>query len=265
LITVVTPHNTHAELALKALNAGKHVVVEKPMCLTTDEATRMIDAASANSVVLSVYHNRRYDGDFLAMKDVIDRGLIGDIFQIQAGGGHFGEPGMWWRSDKTISGGILYDWGAHFIDWILRMMPDHKAVQVTGFLHHLVWTAHTSEDHGKVIIRFDNGASAELTQSSISAVPMPRWRIQGTKGGLLDDGSVRDGCKIFSSLNGITMSGEIRWKPSQQNPYYKALFAHIATGAESPVTGESARRVISIIESAEKSSNAGRSVALPFG
>ena len=71
LITLVTPHDTHAPLAIQALNAGKAVICEKPMCLTAQEATDMIAAARANNVMLSVYHNRRHDGDFQALKEAI--------------------------------------------------------------------------------------------------------------------------------------------------------------------------------------------------
>jgi predicted dehydrogenase len=265
LVTLVTPHNTHAPLAIEALNAGKAVICEKPMCLTAQEATDMIAAAKANGVMLSVYHNRRHDGDFQALKEaIVDKKLIGDVFSLQAGFAGYGHPGHWWRSDKAISGGAFYDWGAHFLDWILNLMPGRKVVSVSGYFHKRVWHDVTNEDHVQAVLRFDDGAHADLSFSQISALPMPRWRIQGTKGGILDDGSVKDGMALFTFLDGIKMRGELRNKASQWDKYYKDIYAHLATGAPLDVTPEQARRVIAVMEAAEKSSQSGQAEPVPY-
>ena len=116
LVAVVTPHNTHADLALQCLKARKHVIVEKPMCITTAEATAMIEEARKRNLTLTVFHNRRLDGDFLALKETINKGQIGQVFHIEAFIGGFGHPGTWWRSNKKFSGGAFYDWGAHLLD-----------------------------------------------------------------------------------------------------------------------------------------------------
>ncbi len=265
LVTLVTPHDTHAPLAIQALNAGKSVICEKPMCLTAQEATGMIAAARASGVMLSVYHNRRHDGDFQALKEaIVEKKLIGDVFSIQAGFAGYGHPGHWWRSDKAISGGAFYDWGAHFLDWILNLMPGRKVVSVSGYFHKRVWHDVTNEDHVQAVLRFDDGAHADLSFSQISALPMPRWRIQGTKGGILDDGTVKDGMKLFIFLDGIKMQGELRNKGSQWDKYYKDIYAHLAHGAPLDVTPEQARRVIAIMEAAEKSSQTGQAEPVPY-
>ncbi|HEY3329373.1 MAG TPA: Gfo/Idh/MocA family oxidoreductase [Capsulimonadaceae bacterium] len=264
LITVITPHNSHADLAVKASKAGKHVVVEKPMAITVAECTAMIDAAKAAGKVLSIFHNRREDGDYLAIKETIDKGFIGDVFQIQAGGGGYSKPGTWWRSSKEISGGLMYDWGAHFLDWILNIMAPHKVTQVTGFLQKSVWSEATIEDHGQIIVRFDNGAAAELTQSTICSIGQPKWRILGTKGGIVEDGSVKDGFKLVRQVDGMALTGEVKNKPTAWNTYYKDLNAHLTEGAPLKVTGEQSRRIIAIIEAAEKSSKSGKSESVEF-
>lgn len=265
IIAIITPHNTHAALAIGALNAGKGVIVEKPMCLTAAEATAMIDAAKRNKVLLTVFHNRRHDGDFMMLKEtILEKGLIGNIFSIQAGFSGYRHPGHWWRSDKKISGGTLYDWGAHFIDWILNLLPGQKVVSVNGYFHKLVWDDVTNEDHTQAIIRFDSGAHADLTISNIGSLPMPRLRIQGTKGGILDDGSVKDGMQLFRSVDGVMMKGELRNKPSNWDQYYKDVYAHLVDDALLSVTPESARRIIAIIEAAEKSAKSGLAEPVPY-
>ena len=264
LVTIITPHNTHAELAVQVANAGKHVVCEKPMCITAEEATQMIDAAKKNNVTLSIFHNRRHDGDFLTIKDLIDKGTIGNVFQIQAGGGGYNHPGTWWRANKAISGGLMYDWGAHFIDWILNLKHGHKVTQVTGFLQKKVWLDQTNEDHGQIIIRFDDGCAAELTQSNISGVPMPRWRILGDKGGILDDGTTPDAVQLFARVGDIPVTANVPHKKTEWNTYYKDLGAYFAGTGPLDVTGESARRVIAVIEAAEKSAKSGKSESVPY-
>jgi len=109
----------HAKLAIQCLQAGKHVVVEKPMCLSYREAEKMMQAARDNDCMLTVFHNRRWDGDYVAIKKAITDGLIGEVFHIEAYMGGWSKPRDWWRSDKKISGGAFYDWGAHYLDWVL--------------------------------------------------------------------------------------------------------------------------------------------------
>jgi len=265
LVTLITPHNTHAPLAIQCLNAGKAVICEKPMCLTAQEATDMIEAANRNGVMLSVFHNRRHDGDFLAIKEAVtEKKLIGDVFSIQAGFAGYGHPGHWWRSDKAISGGAFYDWGAHFLDWILNLMPGQKVVNVTGYFHKRVWHDVTNEDHVQAVLRFDSGAHADLSFSQIASLPMPRWRIQGTRGGILDDGSVKDGLKFFTFVEDMKVQGELRNKAGTWGQYYQNIHAHMAEGAPLDVTPESARRVIAIIEAAEKSSQSGQAEPVPY-
>ena len=261
LLVVITPHNTHAEIALKALNAGKSVVLEKPMCITVDEATAMIEAAKKNKVTLTVFHNRRHDGDFMAVKEAIDKGLIGEVFHIESFMGGYGKPCDWWRSDKKISGGAMYDWGAHFIDWILNFIPE-KMESVTGFFHKRVWMDITNEDQTQAIIRFKNGVMADLQVSDIARVGKPRWRILGTKGAIVDhwDGKF----KLLTEVDGVTIEGEVKYKEGEWPEYYNNLARHLLDGAPLEVTPESARRIIAVLETAEKSSKSGKAEPVPF-
>ena len=260
LVTIITPHNTHAPLALQCLAAGKHVITEKPFCLTVAEATAMIDAAKAKGVMLSTFHNRRWDGDYRAIRDIIDRGIIGEVFHVEANGGGWGHPGRWWRSDKRISGGAFYDWGAHFIDWVLGIVPGPMK-NVTGFFHKLVWKDITNEDHTQAVIRFASGAYADVQISQIARAPKPRWRILGTKGGIVDEGG---SLKVYGDMDGLTGRAEVPYQKTNWQAYYDNIAAHLLKGEPLAVTPESARRVIAVIETAEKSAKSGVSEPVPY-
>ena len=261
LCTIVTPHNTHAPLALQCLKAGKHVVSEKPFCITVKEATAMIEAAKAAKVTLTTFHNRRHDGDFKAIKDVIDRGLIGDVFQIEMYMGGYGHPGTWWRANKKISGGAFYDWGAHVVDWTLNLVPG-PIESVTGFFHKLVWMDQTNEDQVRAIIKFRNGCVADVQQSSIARVGKARWRILGTKGAIEDHGGGQ--FRLVTELEGLVVDTQVKYFDSDWNSFYVNLAKHLYEGAPLEVTPESARRVIGVIETAEKSSKSGKAEKVPY-
>lgn len=261
LVTIVTPHNTHASLAIQCLKAGKNVIVEKPMCITVKEATEMIETAEASGKMLSVFHQRRFDGDFLAIKEVIDKGLIGKVFHIETGGGGYAHPGYWWRSDKKISGGAFYDWGAHFVDWVLNLIPG-KMVGITGFFHKLVWNDVTNEDHVGALIRFENGALADVQLSHIDRVGRARWRILGTKGAILDRGGER--FKVNTEIEDIPAEMEIKYKKTDYKKYYQNIVKHLLSGEKLKVTPQSARRVIAVFETAEKSAKSGRTEPVPY-
>ncbi len=261
LVTIVTPHNTHAKLALRCLRAKKHVIVEKPMCITAKEATAMIAKAKEQGVMLTVFHNRRHDGDFLAIKEVVDKGLIGEVFHVEMFGGGYGHPGYWWRSNKKISGGAFYDWGAHLLDWLLNLVPG-RIVGVNGFFHKLVWRDVTNEDQVEAMIRFESGAVANVQLSSIARAGKPRWRILGAKGAVLDPGGGK--FKVFTEIQGIPAEMEIKYKETKWAAYYQNIAGHLLQGKELEVKPEEARRVIAIMEAAEKSSRSGRTEPVPY-
>ncbi|MCS7060746.1 MAG: Gfo/Idh/MocA family oxidoreductase, partial [Anaerolineae bacterium] len=264
LVVDILPHNLHASTALACLNAGKHVVLEKPFCITVEEANAMIEAARANGRMLSLFHNRRWDGDYLTIRDIVDRGLIGEIFHIECGGGNYGHPGFWWRSDKAISGGVLYDWGAHFLDWVLNLVPA-KITHVMGDLQKRVWHSVTNEDHGQIYIRFDNGTTADYWTSSIAALSRPKWLILGTHGAIQKDWG--DELKLVSMVNGIRQDSTVKVTlPSYgSTQYYRNVADHLLMGEELIVKPEQARRVIGVIEAAQRSAELGRSVPVAEG
>lgn len=261
LVVLVTPHNTHAALSVRASRAGKHVITEKPMCLNTREADAMIAAARKTGVLLSVFHNRRWDGDYLALRKLIADGLIGEVFQVELFGGNYGHPGWWWRSDKAISGGCLYDWGAHFIDWILNLIPS-PATSVTGSFQKRVWHGVTNEDHTVAMIRFENGALATAEISSLAAAPKDRWRVLGTLGAATMKDYSDTGWTLTSHSGGAQISGKVPFQKGDWDAYYRNIADHLTMGEELAVKAEEARRTIAVIEAAEKSAS-GKGAVVP--
>ena len=278
LVAIVTPHSTHAPLAIECLKAGKHTVVEKPMCITIDEASAMIDEAKRSCRTLAVFHNRRHDGNVRAIREVVQSGEIGEVIHIEVTsmgyGGSFtyGRPGEPWRASKALSGGGLYDWGAHAVDWVLSMVPS-RMTQVTGFFHRF-GPDQANEHHSRAIIRFGNGCVAEIMQSRMAYFGRPYlWLVLGTKGAIMDSG--RDANKGYcQELNGPpggsfrlrTAAGErdMPYLESDWATYYADLANHLLRGGPVPVSGEDGRRVITVLQTAERSSKSGRSEDVPF-
>ncbi len=257
LVTIITPHNTHAKLALQCLKAGRSVVCEKPLAITTAECDAMIHLAKANGLVLSTYHNRHWDGCILeAVKRIKGDGVIGDVVRIEAHMGGFGQPGDWWRTSKRISGGILYDWGVHLLEYSLQLLAPAELVEVSGFAKRGVWAeqtawkADTNEDEGYAVARFANGAWLTLTISSIDANPKRGWlEITGTKGTYLMDGSHYE--ILLPGGNPSLIKGP---NPASEGwRFYQNIADHLVKDEPLVITGEWARRPIHILDLACKS------------
>ena len=263
LVVNILPHNLHAPMTMRCLQAGKHVVQEKPFCITVAEANEMITLAHSKGLMLSLFHNRRWDGDYLTIRSLIDKGLIGEVFHIECGQAGYGHPGFWWRSDKTVSGGVMHDWGAHFIDWMLNLVPA-KITQVTGNFQKRVWNSVTNEDFGQVYIRFANGCTADYITSNISASSRPQWRINGTLGSIERNWG---DLTLVSYANGFRQESVIKVTlPGYgSTEYYRNVADHLLFGEELIVKPEQARRVIGVIEAGQISSQKGVSVPPPEG
>ena len=135
---IATPPVFHAELALHLLRAGKHVVIEKPMCLRRDDADEIIATAIENDRVVTVHQSRRWDRDWMALRSVIGAGDVGEVFNIETFVGGFEHPCRAWHSEETVSGGAIYDWGSHHVDWILQLYGGPPA-RVLCSAHTRVW------------------------------------------------------------------------------------------------------------------------------
>jgi predicted dehydrogenase len=260
LLAIITPHNTHAKLALQCLKAKRHVVCEKPLAITTDECDAMIAAAKKAGVVLSTYHNRHWDGCILEAVKRIRAGAIGEIVRIEAHMGGWGQPRDWWRSSKSISGGIMYDWGVHLLEYTLQLV-DSQITEVTGFSKagfwapKTPWKKDTNEDEGFAVIRYASGAWSTLSISAIESKPKQGWlEITGTQGTYVMDGG---SFEIIAHKGAETVVTKGANPPSEGWKLYQNIADHLVKGEALIITPEWARRPIHILDLAGKSAKKG--------
>jgi len=267
LLAVNTPHNTHTRLALQCLRAGRHVVCEKPLAITTTECDAMIREAKKQRVVLSTYHNRHWDGWILQATKLIRKGVIGEVFRIEAHGGGYGKPGASWRSSKSISGGILYDWGVHMLEYALQLM-DGKMTEVSGYIKTGTWSKvakwkqDANEDEGHAVVRFDNGKRLSLTMSSLDMNPKRGMlEITGTKGTYIMDPREYE---IITQKGGETVVRKGKNPPSQSRQFYQNIADHLVKATPLVITAEWARRPIHILDLANRSARAGKALKTKY-
>lgn len=185
LVIVATAPSSHALLSIQMLTAGKHVLCEKPLALTVKEVEAMREAAELHNLHLSCHQNRRWDPDFRAISRCIQDGRMGEVFHVETFVGGFGHPCGYWHSHQPVSGGTSYDWGAHYLDWLMGLIPDAAVEAVSGTRHKRVWHDVTNADMETIRIRFSEGREAEFIHSDIAAAVKPKWYILGTKGALV--------------------------------------------------------------------------------
>jgi len=263
LAVLITPHNTHARLAIQCLRAGRHVVCEKPFAITTRQCDAMIAAAKAKRLLLSTYHNRHWDGCILQATKAIRSGVIGEVFRVEAHMGSYAKPGDWWRSSKSISGGVLYDWGVHLLEYALQIMHS-DIVEVAGMAKTGFWAPKTrwkndtNEDEAVALVRFANGAWMSLCISQIDSNPERGWlEITGTKGTYLFDHGTWE---VTTHDGDKTIVTKGRNPPSEGWRFYQNIADCLTKGKELIITPQWARRPIHILDLANRSAKLGRSL-----
>lgn len=282
LVVVATPPNTHAQLCLQMMAAGKHVVCEKPLALTRAETLCMAEMASQQQVHLSCYQNRRWDVDYLAIRRAVDDGLIGDLFHLETFVGGFDHPCGYWHSHAAVSGGAAYDWGAHYLDWVVSLIPD-PVTEVIGTTQKRVWHDVTNADHERIQIRFAGGQEAEFIHSDIAAVRKPKWYLLGTEGAILGHWQdvtayVTEPVLYFHrhdipstemppdlTLHRRHPSGQIASQQlvvpeRQHHRFHRNLADHLLTGEPIVAPLEDSMRVVAILEAAKRSASRGGAV-----
>ncbi|WP_026236297.1 Gfo/Idh/MocA family oxidoreductase [Pontibacter roseus] len=276
LVIVATTNATHYSLAKQALLAGKHVVVEKPFTVTSDEATELIALAKHQHKVLTVYQNRRWDSDFKTVRKVLESNLLGTLVEYEA---HFDRfrnklsPDTW-KEENVPGTSLLYDLGSHLIDQALYLfgMPE----EVTADLR-------IQRPEGKIVDSFDvtlhyrSGLKAILKAGMLVKQPGPRFILSGDKGSFVKYGldvqevALKRGLspattsewgveptelwgQVDTELHGMRLSGKIESETGDYRGFYENVSQAILGNEELVVKPEQARNTIRIIELAMQSS-----------
>ena len=260
LVVVGTPPSHHADPVIAALRAGRHVVCEKPFAIATDDVDRMLDAAQDSRRVLTVYQSRRWDPDFIAMRESVKAGRIGEPFYMESFIGGFSHPCDYWHSHEPISGGMIYDWGSHYFDWVLQLF-EGAVTSVSAVAHKRVWHDVTNADQVRVDLTFDGGGQATFMQSDIAAALKPKWYLLGTQGAIVGDW--RPDAEPPAELPArVTVSRPaaggfdvetLAQAPRDETGFYRNLADHIAWGEPLAVLPEESRRTVAVMEAATQS------------
>ena len=179
LVTIATPNDLHRPIGIQAMAAGKHVISEKPVTLSSRDLQAMIDASRKYGRIFSVHQNRRWDEDFLIIKQIYEQNSLGRVFNIESRvHGSRGVPGDW-RNTWLQGGGMILDWGVHMLDQLL-MLVDEPVVSTFCTVSHV--TNDEVDDGFKAIITFGNGLTAQVEVGTSNFINLPRWYMQGENG-----------------------------------------------------------------------------------
>ena len=282
ICVVATPNDVHEEIVVRLLASGHNVVCEKPVALTVESFDRMAAAARESGKLFTVHQNRRWDVDFLAIKEIVDSGKIGAPINLESRiHGSRGIPSDW-RCKKQYGGGMILDWGVHLIDQILQIIPQ-KIEKVYCETTHI--TTEEVDDGFKLLLTFEGGVRSLVEVGTYNFLPLPRFYLQAKKGtALLTDWREKARvayCKAWNEADvlpvqtaaGITKTmaprdsitlDEYEWeKPaSDVHDFYRNLVAALDGKAEPIVTLPEVRRVLRVMEEAFNSAASGNSVSV---
>lgn len=278
LVVIATPNDTHASLAASALRAGKHVVIDKPMALDLAQARALIALADAAPGQLSVFHNRRWDSDYLAVKQAIDEGVIGEVMHFESHIDRY-RPAVRdrWRESAGPGAGIWYDLGPHLVDQALQLFGLPGRVHAALAIQR---TGGCSDDWAHV--RLDYGARQVLLHASmLVAGGARRFVVHGTRGSLVKAGADRQEAQLLAGLTPgapgwgedtdlltvIDAQGNPHTRPAtagDQRRYYVALRDAIAGQSPWPVTPNEVLAVMAVIDAGFGSQRAGCAMPLPL-
>jgi predicted dehydrogenase len=281
LVIIATPPNTHARLALQMLAAGKHVICEKPLALTVADAESMRALAEKQGLHLSCHQNRRWDSDYRMIKQALADGLVGEPFYLETFVGGYGHPCGFWHSHEMVSGGTTYDWGAHYLDWMLDLLPGTVS-GVMATRQNRLWHDVTNADRERIQLRYADGTEAEFVHSDLAYIPKPKWYLVGTEGAIVGQWRQVDTYEVDPihyyqkhELPASEMGADITVRrgdgrggvyeqtlpepPRGAYPFHANLADHLLLGEPLEVPLAHTMRVVAILEAAKRSAeNGGR-------
>ena len=281
IVTIAVPNELHMPLSIAALEAGKNVISEKPVCLSSDELAKIIAASERTGKLFTTHQNRRWDADFLMMKQVYESGDLGEVFAMESRvQGSHGIPGDW-RGKKEHGGGMMLDWGVHLIDQILQITKERKIERIYCVCDHI--TNYEVDDGFKLDIYFEEGLVARVEVGTSHFISLPRHYMNGSNGTAIIRGWGKD-CEVVCCKNwedkdvipvvtaaGLTKTMAPRNKEtiteysipspkSDVHDFYRNYCLAVDGKAEQIVTHKELMRVMKVMEAAFESDAAGKPV-----
>ncbi len=184
VVIIATTNEAHKDLAIEALKAGKHVICEKPVTLSSAELEEIMEVAKNCDAVFTIDQNRRTNHDFVMMRRQVESGIIGKPYVIESRvEGSRGMP-TGWRTIKRLGGGMMLDWGVHLIDQIMYMIPE-KVVNVFCKMYSIDYPE--VDDNFRLTMTFESGLTAHIEVSTNNYITHPRWYVLGETGTLVVD------------------------------------------------------------------------------
>ena len=265
LVVIPTPNDTHFPLATKALAAGKHVVVDKPFTLTVDEARELIALAHRHRRLLSVFHNRRWDSDFLTLKQVLNEGSLGRVVHFES---HFDryrpEVRQRWREIAGLGSGLWYDLGPHLLDQTVQLFGVPQTIHLDLARQR---DGAVADDWFHAVLHYDE-QRVILHGSALVPAVGPRLIVHGTTGSFVKFGldpqedalkaGVQPGGAAWgtdTTLGRLTLRDSdiatertVESVPGNYGAYYAAIRDAIRLGTPNPVPPEQALRIMQLIE-----------------
>jgi scyllo-inositol 2-dehydrogenase (NADP+) len=276
LVVVATPNRFHAPIGIAALEAGLPVVIDKPVAPSVAEAERLGAAAQRAGKLLSVFQNRRWDGDFLTLRRLIAGGALGDVVRLESRFERFRpvpKSDAWReRAEPEEAGGLLFDFGAHLVDqsMVLFGRPTSVYAEVDTRRPGAV-----VDDDAFVALRFAGGQTAHLWMSMLPRRLAPRFRVVGLRGVYEKDGldpqedALRLGARpgdegwgleapeqwgrLATEIAGLGVDGRVETVPGSYGTYYALVRDALRTGGPPPVTLDEALAALRVIEAARES------------
>ena len=278
LAVVATPSLTHYAHAKQCLRAGRHVVVDKPFTLTSDEARQLIELAREQELLVTAYQNRRWDGDFVTLKAVLASGELGRIVSYES---HFdryrSEPKLTvWRESGGPGGGTLFDLGPHLIDQATALFGDPQSLYADVRIDR---AGAVVDDAWDLLLKFPSGVTAVLRSTLTAYTPGPRFVVHGTLGSFVKWGldPQEDALKAGKSYSDpgfgeepasqwgeLRVAGEPPRHVQTAAGDYRGLYANVRDAilgvADLEVKPEQVWRTTRLIELCRESSETGRRI-----
>ncbi|WP_202233865.1 Gfo/Idh/MocA family protein [Actinacidiphila reveromycinica] len=281
LVVLASPNRTHVPLATEALEAGLPVVVDKPLAGTAAEARALAALADARGLLLGVFQNRRWDGDFRTVRDLVERGALGEVRRFESRFERWRPrlKGGWRESgDPADIGGLLYDLGAHLVDQALTLFGPAALVHAEAAA---VRPGATADDDAFIALTHASGVRSHLWMSAVTPRLGPRFRVLGSTGGYVVHGldpqeaDLRAGRRPgdgapwgevppagWGTAGTDGAEAAVPTLPGDYPAFYAAVAAALRAGTAAPVTAHEAAAALDVIEAAHRSAATGGTVRL---